>query len=205
MPSTAVSLKGTSSPLRDVLAVVALPLRDEGLTLVVARRHGDDVVERALDDVGGLVDEIGPLGQHRGVVALEFPVVGQRLALLAGGIADGLGSVGPLAVTDPVDRLLRGEEQGPHPEECERKDGRHRADAAPFHDVLAGGRYDTANWAMAPPTPSTVAITIPVQSPGAQLSVNPSAWSRLISPGPVLGRAWPWPRPRAGSGASSPS
>ena len=104
-------------------------------------RH--DVVEHPLDDVGHPIDEIAAFDEHRRVALVHDSEVGQALPLDVRPGADRLGPLGPGEVADPVDGLLRGEEQGPDPEAGEADDD-HADDDAPARDApahrVAGGR-----------------------------------------------------------------
>ena len=61
--------RGEQPAIGDVGPVVGLPLRHEVLALGVGRLGGDHVVEHLLEDVGGVVDDVGPLVDERGVGA----------------------------------------------------------------------------------------------------------------------------------------
>ena len=102
MPSTAVSANGSfvARPAGRRLNVAAVargtcgsrpPTAARGSALGVGRAHGDDVVEHLLEDVGGPVDDVAALGEHRRVVVVDLAEVGEVLALGVGRVADRLG------------------------------------------------------------------------------------------------------------------
>ena len=177
--------------------------------LAIGGLHRDDVVEHPLDDVGGLVDDVAPLGEHRRVVLVDAAEIGE---LHRARPRPPRRSPGPAsahaAIADLVDRLLGREEQRPDPERGEQHDDdddRRSATgcAAPARRRSAPGwrcrrRHVARPWRRPIADGELQGGAADAEHAGdaRRRSSRPSAvqsrsmaWSRLNSPGPIVATA----------------
>jgi hypothetical protein len=127
-------LAGVLASVLDVPPVVGDPVGHDRPALRVGWDVGDEIVEHAHERVRRLVDDVSALAEHRRVVDVDAPGIGEGDALLRRLLAPGLCACRPGSVADLVDRFLRREEQCPDPEHGEDDDGaddEHSAGTAP--------------------------------------------------------------------------